>query len=97
MKIVQKDSGLQAPGWCVFTHDIDGPFLDTERWINEVDPRGYVQVSFVEEMGRAVGMISRSEVEAIQEQLSEAQAELASLKDLLERVEIVRELEEAVA
>jgi hypothetical protein len=80
MRVVDKSEAKQAPGLCIFTGDIDGPFLDTDTWINYVDAYGYIHVPKVEEMGRAVGMVPRAEVEHLKKQLSEYGLKLEKLE-----------------
>lgn len=87
MKIVTKDSGLNAPGYCVFTKDVDGPFLDTKRWLNDIDPYGYVQVDYVKEMGRAVGMVDPGDVAALKQRVSEMALELEELRKIAGAIE----------
>lgn len=96
MKIVTKDSGLNAPGYCVFTHDIDGPFLDTKKWINDIDPYGYVQVEYVKEMGRAVGMVDPDDVKALKQRVAEMALELEELRLIAGAIENYRDAEETL-
>ncbi len=94
MEIVEK--GTMAPGLCLFTGDIDGPFLDLKRWVSYVDPYAYVHVPFVKEMGRAVGMIEPEEFADALAQLAEAKAELAEVKAELAEARTVAEAVEIV-
>jgi hypothetical protein len=62
VEVVQK--GELAPGCCVLTGDIDGPFLDTGFVVNQetvgLFPRAYLHVPLVKQMGAAVGRTSGS-------------------------------------
>lgn len=92
MEIVEK--GVNNPGYCIFTKDLDGPYLDTGFWINEIDPYAYIHVPFVETMGRAVGMVPKHEVEALQEKARLMAEELVELR---EKVEALTRVAEVVA
>ncbi len=92
MEIVKKgpdEAPLNFPGVCVFTRDSEGPFLDTKTWLNArdiggVDPYGYIHVAKVIDMGRAVGMVSKSDYDAQLERADAAEAKVAELEKLLE-------------
>lgn len=87
----------QAPGFCIFTKDVEGPFLDTGRWIDQIDPYGYVHVPFVEEMGRAVGMVPAGEVEALKERVDVLGRALNDTRTLLEAMQTVKNAEEVLS
>ena len=82
MRIVNKgDEPLNFPGVCVFTRDAEGPFLDTDTYLNAreldgVDPYAYIHVTKVKDMGRAVGMVEGEKVEALEAELEELRAEV---------------------
>ena len=84
MKVVEQ--ATQSPGLCLFTAELEGPFLDTERWISYTDPYGYISVSFVEEMGRAVGMVDAQEVAALKAQLAQYGQKLAELQGIADAI-----------
>lgn len=72
--------GLMEPGYCVFTKDIDGPYLDTEFQITDIYPRAYIHVGFVETMGRAVGMVPKHEYDQVAEENEKLRLALDALK-----------------
>lgn len=88
-KALKDGEFLKPPGWCVFTHDIDGPFLDTGININEIDPRGYVHVPFVEAMGRAVGMVPKYEVDALKERLDAMEESFNEVSKQLDAIRVL--------
>ena len=94
MRVVDKSEAINNPGYCIFTKDIDGPFLDTGTWINDINPYGYIHVPMVEAMGREVGMVPRHEVEAIQVKFAAA---LAELQELRQKVEALTQIAEVMA
>lgn len=80
MQVVEK--GELAPGCCVLTGDIDGPFLDTGFVVNQetvgLFPRAYLHVPLVKQMGVAVGMVTREELNESNRRIHELEDELAS-------------------
>ena len=82
MHIVQK--GELAPGCCILTGDIDGPFLDTGFAYNAetmgVIARAYLHLPLVKQMGRAAGMVASEEMEAAQAEISRLTEEIGSLE-----------------
>lgn len=77
MEIVERGTIGPFAG-CILTRDVDGPFLDTKRWVDL--EYGYIHVPFVEEMGRAVGMVPAAEVASLQERLEAVADECAALR-----------------
>jgi translation elongation factor EF-Tu-like GTPase len=87
VQVVQK--GELAPGCCVLTGDIDGPFLDTGFVVNQetvgLFPRAYLHVPLVKQMGVAVGMVTHEELNKSNERIRELQDELEQARrDLME-------------
>jgi hypothetical protein len=92
MRIVEKEEAINGPGLCIFTSDIDGPFLDTGFWVDSwANPYAYIHVPFVEQMGREVGMVARNEVERLAERVEAAEAECESLREQVEALTTIRE------
>jgi hypothetical protein len=94
MKVVDRSEAINNPGYCIFTKDIDGPFLDTGTWINDINPYGYIHVPFVEAMGREVGMVPRSEFERLAEKATAMAEELSELR---EQADALTKIAEVVA
>jgi hypothetical protein len=87
VQVVQK--GELAPGCCVLTGDIDGPFLDTGFVVNQetvgLFPRAYLHVPLVKQMGAAVGMVTHEELNRQNERIKELEDELESAnRELME-------------
>ena len=95
MKVV--DRAEHPPGLCAVTADIDGPFLDTEAWCPYVDPRIYIHVPVVEQMGREIGMVSGEKVSEMQAKLDEYGEKVRQLEALVAGYEKVKDLEEMVS
>lgn len=73
------DTAAHAPGCCIFTGDSGGPFLHLGRKVNFHEPQAYIHVPFVEEMARAVGMVSREELTALEDENENLRAENEAL------------------
>lgn len=77
------ERAVRAPGKCAVTHDIDGPFLDCGI---AYENRGYwhrlyLHLPWVEEMGRKhCGMVPRSEYEALEQRLEDAEQDAEALQ-----------------
>lgn len=97
MRIVHKgDEPLNFPGVCMFTRDAEGPWLDTDTYLNArelngVDPYGYITVLKVEDMGRAVGMVPAhvhqtivAERDALAKHAAELEVQLLAFKKVRE-------------
>lgn len=110
MRIIDKKANpgevLNFPGVCVFTRDSEGPFLDTGTYLNAreldgVDPYAYIHVQKVVDMGRAVGMVPKEDVERLQEQVEAYAAKVDELRELLDAYTTIadasKKIEEAVA
>lgn len=91
MRIVEKAE--LPPAKCAITGDIDGPFVDTESWLPEVDPRIYLHVPVVKQIARdLLGMVPEEDVQDLRDAVDH-------LSDLLEErnkeLEAYRTIEEA--
>lgn len=105
MEVVTKETVIQSgrmavPGLCIFTLDGEGPFLDTGTIINAkdlngVDPYALISVAKVRDMGRAIGMVPREEIEELKAQLDEYAAKLEDLQRLADAL-IAREAADRV-
>lgn len=78
MKVLTRDeANALGRGECKLSRDIDGPFLDTGFWINEIDPYLVIHVPVVEAMGRACGMKSAEEYAALEAKVEDLKAQVA--------------------
>lgn len=76
------------PGQCLFSQDIDGPWIDTGLVAPWIRPYGYLGVTYVESLARELlDMVSRSEVEKLSEALEAQAEEIESLKKTLDSME----------
>lgn len=90
MKIV--DKAFHAPGMCVVSRDIDGPFVDLETWTGLTDDAHlYLHVPVAEEIGRTVGMIPKGEVEALKRRVEELAENLKKERKRITAYESLRE------
>jgi hypothetical protein len=90
MKVVEK--AYHAPGMCVVSRDIDGPFVDLETWTGLTDDAHlYLHVPVAEEIGRTVGMIPKGEVEGLQERVAELAEEIEKARRQIAAYEQLRE------
>lgn len=101
MRVVIKEEATNFPRVCVFTGSDDGPFLDTETWLNArdlngVDPYGYISVQKVIDMGRAVGMVPKDEVDALREQVANLDRKYQVLAQYAEAIEGLKAVEEQI-
>lgn len=85
-----------APGQCLVSQDIDGPFIDAECWAPWRDPYVYLSARWVEEVARDVlDMVPRKEVEAKIASLEEQLASYGETVSKLNRIaEVSSELEQ---
>jgi hypothetical protein len=90
MKLV--DAATKPPGKCLLTGDMDGPFIDTERWANHVDPYIYIHAPTVEEMARdLLGMVPKSEVDDLRQQLDDYRDQIERLQRFVDAQEALDE------
>jgi hypothetical protein len=104
MRIIDKgsDEPLNFPGVCVFTRDSEGPFLDTDTYLNAkdldgVNPYAYIHVQKVVDMGRVVGMVPKEDFEVLAEQVQVYGERVAELEKLLEAVQTIKDAESVLA
>lgn len=78
------DKAPMPPGQCLFSQDIDGPWIDLGVVAPWIRPYGYLGVKYVESLAREVlDMVPRSEV---QSQVEEMQDRLAAYETELEEL-----------
>lgn len=99
MEVVQ--TATNFPSRCIFTGDTEGPFLDTQTWLNArqldgVDPYAWISVAKVVDMGRAVGMVPREDVERLEEQLQAHGEKVRELEKLLDAYTTIAEAEKVL-
>ena len=81
MKIV--DRATNPPAKCAVTGDIDGPFIDTGSWCQNVDPYIYLHVPWVEEVAwKLLDMIPKAEYEKLEERLEDLEIEIERLRHI---------------
>lgn len=91
-EIVEK--AVLSPGECIFTGGW-GPLIDTKRDLNHIHPRGYIAVSYVEELAtKLLDMVPRSELEGLEEAVQHL-AEMVEERD--KRLAAYETLEETKA
>ena len=83
MEVVEK--AVNFPGVCVFTRDSEGPFLDTDTYLNArdldgVDPYAYISVQKVIDMGRVVGCLPPEEAHRLTEEVAALREQVAELE-----------------
>jgi hypothetical protein len=98
MEVVYSDGTLNFPGKCVLSGDAEGPFLDTNTWLNAkdiggIDPYGYISVAKVRDMGRAIGMVPREDVERLQGRIDDYGAKIDALTKQVDALTAIKELE----
>ena len=101
MRIVDKSEVLNFPGVCVFTRDSEGPFLDTDTYLNArdlggVDPYAYIHVQKVVDMGRVVGMVPKEDVERLQERVEKQDERVRELEALLDAYTTIKDAEKVL-
>jgi len=81
------EAGLLPPGECIFTGG-RGPLIDTKRDIGLADPRGYISVSYVEQLARdLLDMAKFDDLQALIEEVEDLRIEAAKYRELKERLE----------
>jgi hypothetical protein len=82
MKVV--DKATDQPGQCTLTADFDGPFVDTEFWINcervGINPHVYIHVPVAEQIGRTVGMVPESVLHSCEKELEDQRQRVIDLE-----------------
>ncbi len=73
--------GFEAPGKCLVTGDIDGPFVDADVHVGQEEQHLYLHAPWVEQVARdLLEMVPRKDVDALLERVQEAEAKLESLE-----------------
>ena len=81
------EAGLLPPGECIFTGG-RGPLIDTKRDIMLADPRGYISVSYVEQLARdLLNMAKFDDIQSLVEEVEDLRVEVSKYQDLKERLE----------
>ena len=89
MNIVERP-GL-APGYCMATLAAEDPrgFIDTGNNPATVDPRVYISVSWIEQMGRELGMVDGDLLDTAEQRIEDLEADLAEADKLAEASHLV--------
>jgi hypothetical protein len=102
MRIVNpKDEVMNFPGVCAFTRDSEGPFLDTDTYLNAkdldgVNPYAYIHVQKVVDMGRVVGMVPKEDVERLLERVEAQDAKVRELEKLVDAYQTMKDAEKVL-
>ena len=81
------EAGLLPPGECIFTGG-RGPLIDTKRDIGLADPRGYISVSYVEQLARdLLDMAKFEDLQALIEEVEDLRIEAAKYRELKAQLE----------
>jgi hypothetical protein len=79
--------GTLPPGECIFTGG-RGPLIDTKRDIIHADPRGYISVSYVEQLARdLLNMAKFDDLQALIEEVEDLRIEAAKYRELKAQLE----------
>lgn len=79
------DQAPMPPGQCLFSQDIDGPWIDLGVVAPWIRPYGYLSVKYVESLARDVlGMVP---VEPGREEIQKLQAQILELREENERLQ----------
>lgn len=93
------DKAPMPPGQCLFSQDIDGPWIDLGLVAPWVRPHGYLSVKYVEGLARdLLGMVPGETIEILKEQLAsyeERIEELQAFVDAATKYQGIREKEMA--
>lgn len=85
------DQAPMPPGQCLFSQDIDGPWIDLGVVAPWIRPYGYLSVKYVEGLARdLLGMVPRAEVSALAERLERQADEIRRLQKTLDAMETVK-------
>lgn len=73
------------PGQCLFSQDIEGPWIDTEVVAPWVGPYGYVSVRYWEQVARdCLGMVPGEEVEELRRAAAAMADEITQLREIVD-------------
>ena len=82
------DQAPMPPGQCLFSQDIDGPWIDTGLVAPWIRPYGYLSVKYVEELAKDVlGMVPRSKVTKLMKDCENLAQEIERLRETIETME----------
>lgn len=96
MRIVEKAE--LPPAKCAITGDIDGPFVDTESWLPEVDPRIYLHVPVVKQIARdLLGMVPEEDVQDLRDAVSHLSDMCEELQEQVKAYETIEQARKVVA
>lgn len=88
------DHRSRPPHTCIVTGRRDGDVVDFgKEWDGIPDPHIYVRLELVEKAAEAAGMVRGREVERLEEELREANAEAARLRRIVAGKEGLSEAE----
>lgn len=87
------------PGQCLFSQDIDGPFIDTGVKAPWVSPYGYISVKYVEFLARELlnmipGHEVTSQIEDLKHQLDAYADEVEELRRIVDAHETLEQFQE---
>ena len=84
------DRAPNFPARCLVSGDIDGPFIDLGGSAPYIEPYMYIHVSVGEQIGRALDMVPRAEVDELLTRVAELEHKYAALDRYREAVEAVQ-------
>lgn len=89
MNIVERPA--MAPGHCIATLAAEDPrgFIDTGLTVTTVDPRVYISVSWVQQMGRELGMVDGTFLDEAEQRIADLEADLAEADKLADASQLV--------
>lgn len=83
------------PGQCLFSQDIEGPWIDTGLVAPWIRPYGYLSVNYVESLARELlGMVPAREVNALKERLDSYEGQIKALQSFVEANENLEQAKE---
>lgn len=89
------DKAAWGPGQCLFSQDIEGPWVDTGVRVPWVNPYGYVSVRYWRDVARELlGMVPVEEVQGLRERVEAMGEEIARLQEIVDTEKKLAELRE---
>jgi hypothetical protein len=87
------DKAPMPPGQCLFSQDIDGPWIDLGLVAPWVRPYGYLSVKYVEGLAKdLLDMVPQGEVSRLADRLEKQAEEIESLREILDAMESLNSL-----
>lgn len=87
----------RPPQSCIVTGRRDGPVVDFgKEWDGIPDPHIYIRLELVEKAAEAAGMVRKREVDRLEEELREANAEAARLRKIVAAKQGLSDAEETL-